>query len=228
MVGAAACTRPPPRLRRGSGSDGDGYLHAHVPSCRWRRPMGERGQRPDPGSQAHLGAGGGVRGEPREPVVPAGKEVLRHERRGEGPGPGPRRSTRSGRTGQQERERRREPTPTGGRGSLRAQSPVPQAQRRGWWCPRCSRSGTGVGGALSPLQQAKILASSETPIRMPRASGCHGSAGAGGSRRHCTEQQGPQSTGRWESPSPSSPRALSLSGLGWFPPPPGRAASPSA
>lgn len=98
MVGAAACTRPPPRLRRGSGSDGDGYLHAHVPSCRWRRPMGERGQRPDPGSQAHLGAGGGVRGEPREPVVPAGKEVLRHERRGEGPGPW--RSTRSGRTGQ--------------------------------------------------------------------------------------------------------------------------------
>lgn len=86
----------------------------------------------------------------------------------------------------------------------------------------------GVGGALSPLQQAKIPAGSETPIRMPRASGCHGSAGAGGSRRHCTEQQGPQSTGRWESPSPSSPRALSLSGLGWFPPPPGRAASPSA
>lgn len=146
VAGAAACTRPPPRLRRGSGRAGDGHLHAHVPSCRWRRPMGERGQRPDPGSQAHLGAGGGVRGEPREPVVPAGKEVLRHERRGEGPGP--RRSTRSGRTGRQERDRRREPTPTGGRGSLPAESPVPQAQRRGWWCPRCSRSGTGGGGSV--------------------------------------------------------------------------------
>lgn len=213
----------------GSGSDCVGYPHVHVPSCHPRRPRGEHGQRPDLGFRAPWRNGssrtrGWGTGRALRACGPAGKEVLRHERWAV-KGLRATASTWSGKTWQerdQTQSSAREPTAT--RTSKRV-SPrrTPRGLRtrsRGWQRPSRSRTaghrGGGGGGQcclhdllsliltvrVSSSVSQNLADSKERLDSMPRANGCRGSAGAGGSRRRCPGQQGPQSTGRWKSPRP--------------------------